>query len=105
MRALYDRADHNARSAGLARHLHHGRVADGEGSALAEYRGERLRVAAGRRDIQLEAVLLEDVGALPYIKVDVSKVVHRLDEVDFLDLGRGSRDRAPCDSAGDHRAD
>ena len=73
--------------AGLARHLNHRRVADGEGRALAEHRGEGLGVAAGCREIELQSILLEDAGMLADIEVDVAEVMDRLDEVDLLDLG------------------
>ena len=94
VRALNDGADHDARAAGLARHLHHGGVADGEVGRAAEHRREGLGVAAGGGDDHLQAVLLEDAGVHADIEVDVAEIVHRLDEVNFLHVGSVCMDRS-----------
>ena len=93
VRALHDGADHDAGAARLARHLRHGRVADREIGRAAEHGGEGLGVAAGRGDVHLEAVLLEDAGVHADIEIDVAEIVHGLAEVDLLQVLRRRRSR------------
>ena len=87
VRALDHGADHDAGAAGLARHLHHGGVADREVGGAAEHGGEGLGVAARGGDVHLQAVLLEDAGMHADIEVDVAEIVHGLAEVDLLQVG------------------
>lgn len=105
MRPLDHGADHDARAAGLARHLDHRRVADGERGALAEHRRKGLGVAAGGGEIELQAVLLEDAGMLADIEVNVAEVMDGLDEVDLLDLGRGGTGRGDEEGSGNRGAE
>ena len=108
MRALHHGADDDAGSAGLARHLHHGGIADGEIGRAAEHGREGLGVAAGGGDFHLQAVLLEDAGMHADIEVDVAEVMHGLAEPDDLQAGggglRGTRQRTQrsprCDRRG-----
>ena len=87
VRALDHRADHDAGPAGLARHLHHGGVADREVGGAAEHGREGLGVAARGGDDHLQAVLLEDAGVHADIEVDVAEIVHSLAEADLLEVG------------------
>ncbi len=89
MCALHDRADHDARAAVLARNLRHRGVADGKIRRAAEHRRESLSVAAGRADLHVEAVLLEDAGVHADIEIDVAEIVDGLAETHFLER-RGS---------------
>ena len=101
MRPLDHRADHDAGAARLARHLHHGGVADREVGRAAQHCGERLGIAARGADIQLQPILLENPGVLADIEVDVAEIVHGLDEIDLGEVG-GPRARTSEPDRTDH---
>src|ERR1700756_3506348 len=90
MCTLHQRPDDHARSAALARHLYHGRIADGELRGLAKHRGESLRVPTGRGQVYRQPVLLEQLRVLCNVEVDVTEVMYGLGKLDGLQRRRGS---------------
>jgi hypothetical protein len=62
-------------------------VVNAEQGRATEHRGEGLGVTAGRRNIQMDALLLKVTGRYPDIEADIAEIVRGLAEIHLRDGG------------------